>query len=500
MSTKAIRWSIALLGLIPLVIWGFRYINYDLWYDEVYSLEHFALTEFDTTMYYYPAPNNHIFFNLTSQLISRIFQYRDIFVASDHVYIFRALQVLVTMATGYYGVLFLKRFFNFRNNYLLLVILFTTIPFMNFSLQLRGYNMSSLFTIMLLYYAWRYLKEQKRYQLMFIGLSVLLLLYTIPSNLYVVASVGLLVLVEGWYRFRRKEQPDIKHSIYALVSIAIGILIAFMLYFPILEDVIFNKYSSREAYGWFHSFFLLLKSIPAFTSNRYLLVLLIVPGVFYFFTRSTSEEKQTTYGLITFFVLPFFLSFIHQKAPFARVFITQAPIFALLVTIFILYYTERLKKPIVANILWVATSVYCIFMLVFEMNRNDAIIAEEQHDAVQLNQGLYRNFYLADFFEQDKTIQYLKGVYKDAPVVFYDQEDRESTAMYLRKYDISFQKIDAIEDLSEFIKTHKEVYVLTAFKTKTLTAFEALGETEIEVLTPEYSFTNILKLTNNKTF
>ena len=136
-----------------MIFWTFRYVSSDLWYDEVYTLEHFTLVDFSTTVFYYPAPNNHIFYNLINQLLSRLFGLRDILTAESHSFIFRNFQFLISLVTAYFLVHIVKKYVSIKNSLLVLVILFTTIPFMNFSLQLRGYGLSTLLVIMLVYFS-----------------------------------------------------------------------------------------------------------------------------------------------------------------------------------------------------------------------------------------------------------------------------------------------------------------------------------------------------------
>lgn len=492
MKTKGVIYLLTILGFVPLAIWCYQYIDYDLWYDEVYSLEEFALKDFSTTLFYYPAPNNHIFYNLTTQFISRVFGYRDIFSVEAHTYIFRGFQLLISLLTAFLSVRILKRFFGYKSSFLLYAILFTTIPYMNFALQLRGYNMSALFVIMLVYYSWSYISSKEIFSIFMVLISSLLLLYTIPSNLYVLVAFGFLLFCSWLYYYRKKDSVS---QLYfkAMAAVSIGAGLAFLFYLPILEDVIFNKYSNRGPFGLLYSFHVLRIAVVDFFSNRFFLLLLLLPGLFIFYNKSSTKERYFFSFLAALFIVPFVFSFFHQKAPFPRVFVPLAPIFCLILTIPIVKFIDNLKLY-QTRILQVLVSVYCIFIFLNEMDKNDTIISKNMVDNNSETQDLYRNFYLGSFYKQDSTMNYLSNIYNNFPVVKYQQRDQPSTDLYLRKYNIAFSEVDTITAISKELKESGKVYVLTSFKNKTLEALEKLDSIKVNVLSPKYAFTNIISV------
>jgi len=492
MKAKTIGYLFTLLGFVPMAIWCFHYIDYDLWYDEVYSLEEFALRDFSTTLFYYPAPNNHIFYNFTTQLISRAFGYRDIFSAEAHTYIFRGFQLIISLLSAFLSVRILKRFFGYKSSFLLYSILFTTIPYMNFSLQLRGYNMSALFLVMLVYFSWTYISDKKNLSLFIVLICSLLLLYTIPSNLYVLVAFGFLLFCSWLYYYRKRENIS-RLYFNVMISVIGGAVLAFFLYLPILEDVMFNKYSNRGPFGLLYSFHVLRIAVVDFFSNRYFLLLLLLPGLFIFYKKSSIKERYYFLFLAALFVVPFVLSFLHQKAPFPRVFVPLAPIFCIILTILIVKFIDTLKVY-QTRILQVVVSVYCIIVFLKEMDRNNVIISKNIVENNMETQDLYRNFYLGSFYKQDSTMNYLSKIHNNYPVVKYDQRDQPSTDLYLRKYNIPFSEVDTITAISRELKERGKVYVLTSFKNRTVDALNKIDSIEIEVLSPEYAFTNIISV------
>ena len=497
MKTKTVIYILTILGFVPLAIWCFHYIDYDLWYDEVYSLEEFALKDFSTTLFYYPAPNNHIFYNLTTQIISRVFGYRDIFLVEAHTYVFRGFQLLISLLTAFLPVRILKRFFGYKSSFLLYAILFTTIPYLNFSLQLRGYNMSALFVVMLVYFSWSYIAAKRFFSIFMVLISSLLLLYTIPSNLYVLVAFGLLLFCNWLYYYRKKDEVA-RLYFNVMAAVAIGGVLALILYLPILEDVMFNKYSNRGSFGLLYSFHVLRIAAFDFFSNRFFLLFLLLPGLFIFYKKSSIKERYFFLFLAALFVVPFVLSFLHQKAPFPRVFVPLAPIFCMVLSIPIMKFIDTGLKLYQARILQILVSVYCIVVFLNEMDKNDTIISKNMVDHNLESQDLYRNFYLGSFFKQDSTMQFLAKAYNDFPVVKYNQRDQPSTDFYLRKYEIPFSEIDSITDISKELKERGKVYILTSFKNNTVELLKKVDSIETKVLTPKYAFTNIICVESQK--
>lgn len=497
MKAKTVIYPAILLGLVPMAIWCCHYINYDLWYDEVYSLEEFALKDFTTTLFYYPAPNNHIFYNLTTQVISRVFGYRDIFSVEANTYVFRGFQLIISLLTAFLSVHILKRFLGYKSSFLLYAILFTTIPYLNFSLQLRGYNMSALFIVMLVYFSWSYISAKNLFSIIMVSISSLLLLYTIPSNLYVLVAFGLLLFCSWLYYYSKKDAVS-KGYFGAMVAVILGAALAFLLYLPILEDVMFNKYSNRGPFGLLYSFHVLRIAVFDFFSNRFFLLLLLLPGLFVFLKKNSGKERYYFLFLAVLFVLPFVLSFLHQKAPFPRVFVPLAPIFCMLLAIPVAKFIDTDLKVYQTRILQILVPVYCVLVFFNELVKNDTIISKNMVDHNIESQDLYRNYYLGSFFKQDSTMHYLSKIYDDFPVVKFHQRDQPSTDMYLRKYKIPFREIDTMTAITKDLKEFGKVYILTSFKNNTLTALKEIDSIETAVITPKYAFTNLIRVESIK--
>jgi hypothetical protein len=175
------------------LVWILKYINLDFWYDELFSLDHFVLVPFWNIPTDYSYPNNHIFFNILNKIYLR-FSIRDINILMDTPYVIRSLMLMYTL--GVFIVLYqiAVLFYNRRVAVLSLIILMTTVPFYNFSVQVRGYILSTLLVLLLLYFVWRFDRIPSGMIAIFLVVSSSLLLYTIPSNLYFVLSI---LIIQG---------------------------------------------------------------------------------------------------------------------------------------------------------------------------------------------------------------------------------------------------------------------------------------------------------------
>lgn len=494
MRNKTLQFILLLLGILPFGYWVWRYFKSDLWYDEVYSLEHFALVDFSTTLFYYPAPNNHIFYNLITQTVSRIFSLRDILIAEEYSFVFRMVQIVFCILCAVYTHRILKYFFQIKNSGLVLVLLFTTIPFLNFSLQLRGYGLSMLLLLMLVYYAWHYVNSKSSKALTSTLLLSTVILYTIPSNLYVLGGLFGSLGLFGVFSVIDKDTIR-RNAIFRIAgAMAVGVFFAIILYIPIWEELLYNKFSNRMAEGVFDSWVLMLKSLPQFLSSRYALLLLLLPGLYMFFIKSTVRERYYYCGLLTIFIGAFAISFVHQKSPYTRVFVPLAPIFVLLVGIPILTILQEWIQKKYQTLWQVLIAVYCVGTFYMEIDQNDSIVAENLIEHNGISQDLYRNYYLASFFRQDEVIQELSEVHQGEPILKFQLRDEPSANLYLQKYRLKADEVASALELSDRIREEKTVFVLTSHKKRVVSELRRLQQFNIEVFPNDESFTTIIRV------
>ena len=494
---KNINYILGAVGLIPFIAWVYMHINIDIWYDEVFSFENFVLVNWKDIIFNYPLPNNHIFFDIISKIISITFNLRNIFSIAEHVYVFRSFQALIALATAYYSSLIIKRFFNREFFYLINVILFTCIPFLNFSLQLRGYNLSSLLLITIIYYSWTYAENPQKKTRNILIFSTFGLLYTIPSNLYFLIAFGISILY-NWHMSLRDAQRNTMYSLAykrILIFISIGLCIATIAYFPVLKNVIFNDYSSKPAPYPLYSFVLFIKIIPDFFSKKYLLLFFLLPGIFLF----SKHKKDTAKFISLLFLLmfSFIISFFHQKAPFDRVFVVLSPIFCILITILLLNTVIWLKqRKIILSSCLTFIVIYCLITFKQELKINEQLATKDMTQNNIIDQNIYTNYYLETFFHPNESMKKLSLLNdKKSQIVLFEQIDHPSMVLYIRKNNMSFVNVESFSDLILYIHNLKckKVYIITSFLKKNLELLNNQHNLKINLISKENSFANIIE-------
>lgn len=451
---NVINYGLAFLGLLPLLHWIFGHAHQDAWWDELISLKDYALVAFETTRTSYPEPGNHIFFNLFDNVVSRLIGVRDFYEMLDNLWKLRLAQGLLAIGTCIYVFLTTQRFFSQRHASLATIILASTIPFLNFSLQLRGYNMSMFFVSMVIYHSWSYLDSKKLPRVITAGLSSFFLLYTIPSNVYFLFGFSTVICFDWLFQFRIKGENDKPKKgqkkkgpsllsfphLWVLAAIGIGAGITFVAYQPVMEQLLDNRFVSKAPP---ERAFVLTTVFPsvmkAFFSFRWLLLIPILGGMFFLVTKKDSDfNRNKLLHLLVMLFLPFLFLFIHEKVPFERTFVHLAPVFAMLVASISVIFLNGLKLNDTAKQAIVALlAVYCIGNYVWQDSEINVQL-DKNLERNKREQNIYHAFFLGDNFQPHQAVkEFVAFNDTNAAVMLVDELDRVSYLYYLEKYDIA---------------------------------------------------------------
>ena len=298
-----------------LIFWGLHYSSFDLWADELVSLKDYALTSFKTTVTFYPGPNNHILFNLLNNAVSNLLGINNIYQAMDWVPLFRGIQWLIAVGTCLYVLSVGKRFFSTSVGILSMVLLVTCLPFLNFSMQLRGYGLSMFFAAGLTYHTWLAEKTPSWRQLSLVSVMAFGMLYAVPSNAYYVFALGVLVAFRTAWPTQAAERRRLflgRSGTLVAAALASGGILALFAYLPILGDLLTNRFVQASPED---RMFVLTRRLPQVILNLISFRYLIVPialGGFYFALRKNgdrlpgSERSTLLIGLLS---VPFLISF-----------------------------------------------------------------------------------------------------------------------------------------------------------------------------------------------
>ncbi len=466
---NALLWAIALL---PFGYWLFLHLNQDAWWDEILSFKNYALVEVKTTLTSYPDPNNHIFFNLLNGMYARLLGTADLYEALDQLPLYRALQAVFALGCLLYVYLLGRQLTNPAYAVFGVLLLTCTLPFLNFSLQLRGYNLSGFFLAGSLYHGWKYLDTHKQAHLAALFAGIFLLLYTLPSNIYPLAVFLLFLCWEGYTKFKKSPRKEKKKArrylIWLLAALGTGFLLVYLAYLPVLENVLNNRFVTKEPpTKTFAISTLLPKVLTYFVSNRWGLLLFVGIGFI------AGKRKKTWAGLsfrarVLLYVLfgTFLLVFLHGKAPFERTLVCLAPVFALSLSTLVYKAAEvieikRVGKKAIALIL----SLYSLGTCLFEIEQNDQKLIQNLV-LEKREQNLYRNYYLSSKFTPDAVAKKISQTRKlKNPVIMADEIDRVSVLYYLLKYNIESYGVAKVRHKKQKVGGQDYNYVAMVQKT-----------------------------------
>ncbi|MEZ4652996.1 MAG: hypothetical protein R3E12_05135 [Candidatus Eisenbacteria bacterium] len=197
---------LALAG-ITFVLWGVHYAHIDLWWDELDSLTEYALVTFQTTVTKYPYPNNHIFFNLFDNGLTRVWGVRDIYQIMERVAFLRWHSGDPAEPLGLH---LLRGSTGARVPVGAPRSLVTSLPFLNFAMQLRGYGLSMFFVAGLLFHCALRRERVSLVSALVTAVFSFALLYTVPSNVYFLFVLGLALVVREVGTLRRRRLASIR--------------------------------------------------------------------------------------------------------------------------------------------------------------------------------------------------------------------------------------------------------------------------------------------------
>lgn len=333
-----------------------EYINLDFWRDEMYTLDYFVFVPPIKIVTDYQMPNNHIFSNLLNHIYVSVLGINDIEII-QYPWKIRILMLSYTLIAFVFTYRIGKDFFGHLSGVLAVAVLGSTLPFLNFSVQVRGYSLSiALFSVMI-YYILLYHKEGRKKNALLILSTTSLLVYTIPSNIYIVMSIVayFVWLFSDWYnkRFNKRFCAN-KRIMIICALIVVGGAIAVALYLPILSGIANNKYVmdtyiNTSGFNLSTITALMPQSINYVISHRWFLLITIPYGFYRLFRDSSRSDKYDLliYSLFMSFsiILPFLFSSLRGDNPYDRTFIPIVAPFAIIAGITISLSIMRFSSP-----------------------------------------------------------------------------------------------------------------------------------------------------------
>jgi hypothetical protein len=362
MSNAGRKWIEVTVILATFLFLHARYLFLDLWNDELYTLEHFVFVPKLTTITDYHVPNNHVFANLVFGVWTQLLGIHGIHDILEHPWILRFFLAGIS-AVGVLLIYVAGERLQRHAGFLAALVLCFTVPFLNFSTQVRGYSISMMLVAGLLWLVgtgctWRTLG--------LITLAASLLAYSIPSNYPVLLGF---VAGLGFCFFIHRAREWLLKS----VAVLIGVSASLLLYSPILSDVFRNEYVASFGHFRMHVLTGVAPTVlEGFMGYRYVLTALVMLGML--ITLRHFKRNRALFGMtimtICVIVGPFLTSFVRGDDPPHRTFVVLAPAVAMFAGVSMSGMVGRLRRLwLLVPLLIVAEGTYHVMRV---HKRNEA--------------------------------------------------------------------------------------------------------------------------------
>lgn len=455
--------------------------NDALWNDEIYTLQYFVFKGLPGVLWDYHVPNNHILSNIFHWIWIHLSGITDLGQLLDEAWRIRIWPGLLAFATVCMVYNLGRRAIRPLGGAVAVVVLLTTLAFGNFALQVRGYSLSMLLITGLIYGAFRVLsaRETDRVSIAALALSVFGLLYTIPSNLYVVAAAGIMLAV-------LLGKNNKKTILNAFAAIGGGGLAAVALYLPMFDQVTGNEYVAAGRSFRKEHFQLLLTTLEHFLNWRFLLLPLLVFG-----WRSTQKGdllRQQSALLAGVFLIPFACSLVRGDTPPLRSYTVLIPVFALFIA---LAWCAAVRRWEGRN--HRATSVHLGALLVCVVSYwygKQEIVShlKTTMSTFRYDQDLNYNYYQFCYAPNEEFDLFKHRAGAQAILILERTEDHD-LPVYLAHKGIAFMPADSIPAM---MNKEKTLYFSTRFPQQFLKKMENMPGWTFEFLQPEARYPRIV--------
>lgn len=442
-------------------------LNLDFWNDEIFSLRYFTFTSIQQTVGSYPVPNNHVFFNLVDNIYLKAIQVDSFAALIEHPWMLRILFFGYALLSLFLIYRIGLKFFSRTTARLAVLILITTIPYLNFALQARGYGLSILLIVGMVYGCLSYERSQRPITLLLLCIAAAAAVYTLPSNLL---PVGAILLPYGIYflwelmRFRKKSIPGIGEAlrqnipIRIILALVCGIGVGLLCYLPIFNAVFFNEYvTTATPLDLPKLQFYLIHIGEGIVSGRGILVTIACVGLLV--GGLVGRRLWPVLLFLTIVVLPVLVVYVQGGSPPLRTFIYFAPFAALILASGLDGFALRLlpKGRTISMYFPVGLSIYVLAVMYFEVQKIDTLLVNDIQNGSR-SQDLYAQYY-SDRYYPLKAVKHLKRLKAadDLPVVIVGCEPH-GVPNYFLALGVPFHREEALDSL---LSTNDSLYIMT---------------------------------------
>ncbi|MFC1691944.1 glycosyltransferase family 39 protein [Candidatus Latescibacterota bacterium] len=503
-STKSIHYQIfAAIATLPFFVLLYRYINADLYYDEVYSLIHYIFVPLKNTVVFFKDINNHFLSNLINNLYLKLIGEESLHTLMDHPWFIRIVQLGYTIITLTIFYHLCRKHFNRDIALFSIILLTTSTPFYNYALQVRGYNLSITLLCFVLLFLWNFERDFRRKDGILLAVSCALLIYSLLSNLYTLLGIMIFYFFEGVIKYifkfgnnkkkdatRKKierDDPQLTFSqknreLLILCILGCGLLLSIILYGPLIKGLVVdpNIAGNNKSFNMPIIVEIMPSIFHAFLSWRYVVGLLSIIGFFFCFVKTKKYEKEFIRKALfcaLVIVTPLITSFVRGDSPWERFFLNPIPAFCLLLSIGLYFFFKNMIKKsnfiVIAVFLFLYSNItfYCGVRHISNRLLHD-ITNGETSVTLLYNywQAHYSPLKLLRFFTSNYQLPKYKGA---CTLLIVEKCDRAATPAYLNKF--KYAELDSTvfrwsfateEKWETFTSVLDTMFVLTAYPYK----------------------------------
>ena len=458
------------------------WLGNDLWSDEFSTVRKFCLVSLRTTVTDYSS-TNHVLYDLFNNCFLRLLHVRDMTYILEHPWVLRLPMLLFSLFTLLIVYYTAKLVQGKQAGIIAVAVLSTTIPFQNFCLQIRGYEFTIFFDLLLMYSSLHFLTYGIRSYLILMALSSFAAVYSIQSNIYCV--IGIVAFMGFEYLISALRDRDFAiWDLAPIGAVLTGMAMALFCYLPIYKEVFTNHLVTGQSPPFrlanIHdatSFY------SDFSQGRRLLYLLFgISAILYLtpvmsgYTNLSRTWRMTLWQLAA----PILIITALGQHPPARVFIYFCSLPALLISVNLVFamrllFADRYHSAMITLLL--------LFLIYFCQHDRKFIV---DHMSENIRKGITEanlryDFYLHDYHPLSIThfLQQQSNM-KPAPIIIkpFDMYP------YLNAYHIPYHSMDSMD---HFLARHMRVLLITIDPHKPDSALLSQHRCSVrEVLPPSY--------------
>lgn len=417
-----------LASILSFAVIALMRINTDFYYDEIYSLVHYVFVPIQNIVWIYHDMNNHFLSNLINVLIVKVLRIPDLLILMDSPWKIRAVELLYASGAIYF-LWRMKDVFGEGIARYSVLILITCIPFLNYATQVRGYCLNVFLAAALMYCV----LHAGRVRKIAAAISTFLLLYSMPSNIYMVAGmmIGLLIL----------------RRFFDILWVAIGIGLAVLAYLPLIPGIMADPQLTTE-YHFYAD--ILTDTLPvvfhSFVSWRYLLIIPVFMGL----SVAMKTWRREIAFLACVLIIPFLLAWLKGGYHYDRTFLVLLPAFCLLAALCL----DNMKWPVkLCKWAFPTIALYCTVTMILCTLAYSEILKNDIINGSPRKVSLLCNYWQAHYHPKT-TLREFKSIRSNSVTFFKWKYDHAALTLYIRKYfkDIVTENNDSLYVVSsEFV-------------------------------------------------